>query len=94
MKIIKFVDAQKMQEQHPFTFEAPTQEELEKILPGDIVKVCVEPERFWCIVKYVETATIIAEVNNDLVYSDIHGLVCGDLITFEKRHIYNTCPPE
>ena len=91
------VDAQEMARQFPATFEAPSQLELEALRPGVHVKVCIEfvrhnrppaqGERFWVMLAEVgETLTGI--IDNDLVFADLHGLVLGDQITFERRHVY------
>lgn len=86
---VEFTDAQEKYRKHPETFDAPTEKELDKVEVGGIVKVCLDHERFWTIVKEVEGNRIKAEVNNDLLFTDKHGLRCGDIISFEKRHIYS-----
>ena len=65
----QFVDAQVMAKENPDTFEAPTEAELNEIEPGDFVKVCAKPERFWAIVECVDGDNIVAVVNNDLQQS-------------------------
>lgn len=84
-----FVDAQEMALLHPNTFIAPSKKELKKIKKNSIVKVCVNKERFWVIVHSIKRNTIIGEVNNDLIFSDQHGLKIGDIIKFEKRNVYD-----
>lgn len=51
-KTIHFLDAVKMHEENPETFQIPSQEEIDSITIGDHVKVCIwdehnQPERMW-----------------------------------------------
>ena len=76
-----------MARNHPETFEAPSQGELDAIKPGANVKVCYDnKERFWTLVKEVNGNQIIATVDNDLVI--VEEFNYPDEITFEKRHVY------
>lgn len=84
-----FVDAQEMAIKYPTTFQAPDSVDLENIHPGDYVKVCALRERFWVEVSKVDGDLIEGRVDNDLVCSDEHGLVCDQMIQFEKRHVYS-----
>ena len=76
---IELVNAQKMQLLHRETFQAPSYKDLNKIKPGNFVKVCIEGddenpgERFWCEVKSIDRLerTIVGAVNNHLVFFDI-----------------------
>lgn len=93
MKKATFVDAQEMSKLHPDTFEAPSIEELETIKPNSIVKVCANnKERFWVIVQSVDGQKISGEVNNVLMRTATHGLMCGDIIQFDARHVYQIYP--
>ncbi len=83
----KFINAQKMQEKHPKTFEAPTQEELDALTLGKSVKVCHQEERFWVTITAIKEDVITGTVDNDLVRS--HPFKYGDAIEFKKEHIYS-----
>lgn len=84
-----FTDAQHMAKLYPATFEAPTAAELASIQPGSLVKVCAgEAERFWVKVTTRTGDQLAGTVNNDLLYTDRHGLTFGDSIAFEARHVY------
>lgn len=86
-----FVDAQEMHRLHPLTFEAPLQDDLDKLKAGEFVKVCcANTERFWCIIQTIEGNEITATVDNNLFHSAEHGIHFGDTVKFEKRHIYQT----
>lgn len=89
MKKPIFEDAQQMQKDNPTTFYAPSQQELEKLTVNDLAKVCVQGERFWCIIKQINDQHITGEINNDLVFTHKHGLSDTDVIEFEKKNIYN-----
>lgn len=41
---LKLLNAQELKQESPDTFWAPELEELESLLPGDYVKICVETE--------------------------------------------------
>ncbi|WP_420588210.1 hypothetical protein [Bacterioplanoides sp.] len=83
-----FANAQQKAIDHPDTFEAPTPEELAQVRKGSYVKVCAEPERFWVLVERVIDGKVQGVINNDLVFSDKHGLVCDQRISFELDNIY------
>lgn len=89
MNALEFVDAQEMARLHPDTFEAPLLEELNTIKTGSMVKVCTGGERFWVAVVSVDGQRITGEVNNNLICTQDHGLDCGNMITFEARHVYS-----
>ena len=97
MKIKKpkqpFIDAQEMAERHPSTFEIPSKKQISKLKIGDTVKVCVGKERFWNIIKEIKGGKIIAEVDNELVYTNEHGLDLGDIISFKTENIYQIYEP-
>jgi hypothetical protein len=83
-----FVDAQLMHRNHPDTFEVPDQDELDNIVPGALVKVCNNFERFWCKVTEVQLdGTISATVDNRLFGK--YGYNEGDTVTFHKNNIYS-----
>lgn len=97
-KRFTMLDAQELARLHPKTFEAPSQGDLATLKPGDFVKICVEVikedgapgrgERFWVrLTKVGETLT--GTIDNELLFTDLHGLVLRDEISFERRHVYN-----
>jgi len=85
---VEWVDAQEMALEHPTTFEAPSQKELDNLTVGKIVKVCdlVARERFWTQITEINGKYIIARVVNDLIGEQDYGY--NDLIKFEKRNIF------
>jgi len=86
---VPYVDAQRMHRLHPATFQAPSANELSNIRVGDHVKICTGEERFWVELKVVTNEKLIGNVDNELVHTNIHGLVLGDTIQFERRHIFD-----
>ena len=62
-------NAQDMSRLHPDTFTAPSQEQLNELKVGDVVKICVpDPgERFWCTINAVDGQIVTAEVCNMLL---------------------------
>ncbi len=65
----------------------PNREELDNITKGSIVKISLCGERFWNIVDSVDGKMVTGKVNNDLLFTHIHGLRDGDQITFKLNEI-------
>ncbi|WP_435008061.1 hypothetical protein P12x_005330 [Tundrisphaera lichenicola] len=85
----QFVDAQEMNRKHPTTFEVPSDAELAAIKAGDSVKVCTCDERFWVTVTEVSEHRIAGTVDNDLIFTDEHGLDYGDVVRFTRENVYS-----
>lgn len=83
---MKFENAQQLTKEHPDTFRAPAQEELNSLKVGDIVKVCNGKERWWNVITRISGEKIIAKVDNTLVTTDLRY---DDEITFLKKNIYD-----
>lgn len=83
-----FMDAQQMHQDFPELLKVPSQDRLDKLAPGDLVKVCADEERFWIRVKTVEAEKVTGTIYSDLVLTGYHGLKANDEIEFEKKHIY------
>ena len=81
---MKLNDAQRMAREFP-DFEAPSHAELGSIKTGDAVKVSNNYDRFWVRVTGIDGQVLRGSIDNDLVGPVGHY---GDLITFEKRHVY------
>ena len=89
-KVVELVNAKYMNEQHPETFDIPSNEELKNINKGDSVKVCAMRERFWVeIVSETNERILIGRVDNNLVFTDEHGLDMNDLIYLTRENIYD-----
>ena len=95
--MLPFTDAQEMQRQYPDTFSAPTVDEIRGLNKKACVKVCAGNERFWVLITQISPneqdpfmTDIHARIDNDLVFTEEHGLKCDDIISFEGRHIYAT----
>lgn len=87
MKTLRgLVDAQEMSHSNPDTFEAPNEDELSAIRPGDHTKVCKGGERFWVFVTSVTPKRVIGRVANQLIFND---LKVGETIALERRHVYS-----
>lgn len=85
----RFVNAQKMQQKCPDTFEAPLKSELDAIKPEDFVKISHGNERFWIRVTSVNGDIIKGNVDNDLIFKQPFKF--GDAITLRKCHVYGIC---
>lgn len=82
------MDAQKMHEEFPELLKVPSQDKLDKLTEGDLVKICANEERFWVRVKSVEGDKVTGIIYSDMVLTGYHGLKANDEIQFEKKHIY------
>ncbi len=94
MKQPVLVNAQEMMLLHPLTFEAPTMVELLTLKVGDSVKISCCNERFWVIVTNINFDEVQGTVDNNLIFSEDHGLDFGDLISFKLHNIYNILTKE
>jgi len=83
---MRLVDAQKMHEEHPDTFEVPGPAALDTIRPGDCVKVAFEDlgERMWVRVTGNDAGTVTGTLDNDPVGE---GIAYGDTVTLEPRNV-------
>jgi len=97
-KTYTLIDGAKRHAKCPDTFEIPDADTRIKCKLGDVVKIGVEfkhdelpvnGERFW--VRIVRTLPsmfeYMGEVDNDLLFTDAHGLRLGDLVTFGPEHV-------
>lgn len=84
-----FTNAQEMHRLHPDTFDAPSEDELAAIRPGDSVKVCTGGERFWVTVTQAGEAELTGTVDNDLVLTADHGLRYRDAVRFPRECVYS-----
>lgn len=89
VKTAKFTDAQAIAKTYPETFEAPDQEELDKLRIGDSVKINAANERFWVTITNITKDAIMAVVDNDLVLTEKHGLSQGDFVKIQREHVYS-----
>jgi hypothetical protein len=94
------IDGVAKNREHPTTFHIPTEAERDALQPDDTVKIGVnfdnpggcDGERFWVIVNGVFAGPdgkkfYRAEVNNDLVYTQHHGLKDKDEVVFSAEHV-------
>ena len=93
-------NAQQLARLRPLTFEVPVQERLDRVAPGSLVKICaVAPqhsgdveaggERFWVEVMTRQGNRLTGRVDNQLVYTEEHGLSYGDVVAFSIENIYD-----
>ena len=88
---MRLLDAQRMHEEYPRTFQAPPASALDGIRPGDCVKVAFANarERLWVLVQSNDAGTITGTLDNDPVTP---GLAFGDTVTLEPRHVLDILP--
>jgi len=84
----KFDNAIKLASKYPNTFQLPSASMLSKIKVGDNVKVCLNNERFWCLIKGVdfEKQSFVASVDNIL---QLNELKLGDIVYLNFYNIYD-----
>lgn len=79
------IDAKQASINSPSTFDYP-ERYIKSLVPGNFVKICHNEERFWVELLDVDGDELSGRIDNDLVMPQ--PFKCDDLITFEKRHIY------
>lgn len=79
---------------HPNTFFIPSDEEKNELVPGDFVKIgvsfdstSINTERFWLRVKTISTDGVKGIVDNDLVFTEMHGLDYQDEMSIKFENI-------
>lgn len=85
-----FTNAQEKSKSHSDTFYAPSIEGLSKLRPKDHVKVILnDVERVWVrIMKIdVENQTINGFIDNDLIFTIIHGKRYRSRLTFKFENV-------
>ena len=85
---LDFVNAQEMAEKYPDTFEVPSDEELKSLKKGDFAKVCLNDERFWVRILFIEGECYTGTVDNILVFNK--EIAYGDMVTFQLDNVYAT----
>ncbi len=101
--LYRLLDAWERHRAYPDTFHLPDPRSLARLRPGSFAKICaefdpapeavedVDAERFWTLVTAVaeiEGAPLYrGRIDNDLLYTERHGLSYGDVVTFGPRHI-------
>ena len=79
------LDAREMNKKHPDSFWCPSNEKLDGLEVGMIVKIAHNRERFW-----VKLTSVTGDILSGLVDSypmHEHPFGYGDVIKFERRHI-------
>lgn len=89
MDEIEFVNAQEMAKAFPDTFYCPNYSEMKDLSKGDYVKISTGNERFWVKILEIDGDKITGKVDNILYNYLQHGLVFGDVVSFEKKHIHS-----
>lgn len=73
----------------PNTFFRPSDEELDALFPGDLVKVCRNSERFWVLLTKTDGPVLEGTVNNHLIMPANADLPAHTPIAFRRDHIYS-----
>jgi uncharacterized protein YegJ (DUF2314 family) len=87
-------DASELAARYPYTFYKPSPQAIARLKAGDLVKLIfsfqqedapVRAERMWVIIKAIDGDGFSGALDNDPLH--IQGLVAGDRIEFDSRHI-------
>lgn len=65
----------------------PSQEELDGLAPGDMVKISNGFERFFVLVREINGIAVKGTITNHLV--GVYGYDYHDTVVFQKRHIFS-----
>jgi hypothetical protein len=93
------IDASAVAAEHKYTFYKPGHEEIEKVRPGEVVKLIFafesedpkapRAERMWVQVESVDGhGSFTGRLDNDPKW--IRDIAAGDLLSFKDIHIINT----
>ena len=83
-----FQDAQERYKENPNSVSLPSNEELEKLVPGILIQLVYGIEIFYVLVKKVEGDKVEGIIDTELKFSKKHFLVKGKEVELEKRHIH------
>jgi hypothetical protein len=86
MALTGLTDAQAMARKHPATFSVPSDNDLEAIGDGTLVKICRNDERFWVQVVAFTAEWLTGEVRNELGSNP--DLPLGALINFRRKNVF------
>lgn len=84
---VKFLNAVDMNKQNPDSFFIPSDEEIDEVSIGDFLKVCACHERFWVKVHNMYAGEFTCIVDNDLVFTEAHGINYKDVVTVKRHNI-------
>jgi hypothetical protein len=86
-----FIDGVQRNKENPDTFRIPSDEDKRNVKVGDNLKVgCTAAgltERFWVKVTGIGEDCYLCQVDNELVYTTMHGLSHGDPVAVQHKHI-------
>jgi len=87
------IDSARRSKDHPDTWAHPDQGALDEIQPGYFVKVGLTHteligERFWGRVRGRSGANIEIEVDQDMRYSDQHGVSDQDVMVVQEQNVF------
>lgn len=85
---MNIIDFQSLHSELPQTFPVPGREALDKLVAGDLVRICVDNERFWVRVETIHDEKVTGHIHTDLLHTMYHGLKANDHIEFEKKNIF------
>lgn len=73
------------------TYQAPDPDDVANLAAGDLAYVFVQGPRaremFWVTVTHPLRGGFYGRVQNDLLYTEHHGLKCGDPLAVSARHV-------
>lgn len=91
----KLIDAEKLAQEHKYTFYKPSKEITKKLVVGNVVKLTFEfdssnsehpsAERMWVEITEINGEKFKGKLDNHPFY--LHELFAGDEIVFEHKHI-------
>jgi hypothetical protein len=74
---------------YPDTFEIPDESSRKSIQAEQFAKIVAGQERFWVkvIQSIPQSNSYIGRVDNDLIYTEEHGLSYNDLVEFNEKNV-------
>lgn len=91
------IDSLAMSKAHD-TWWHPPEAELRRLKKGDTVKIGLvanreQGERFWAIIEEVDGDKLTVSVDNDLIFTEKHGIKDDDVLVIDRMtNIFNILP--
>jgi hypothetical protein len=82
-----WIDTHQIQLLNPNNFTIPTNNDLNSLSVGNLVKIGNKMERFWVKIVEINKDFLLGKIDNHLTFSQKYNY--NDIVLFEKNNIYN-----
>ena len=82
-----WINTHEIQIQNPDNFTIPTNDDLNSLSVGNLVKIGNKMERFWVKLVEINKDYLLGKIDNHLTFNNDYDY--NDMVLFEKKNIYN-----